>query len=52
MNVAIAASTAMRIRIMLTAKAEFSALKLKNRMKKTKFEKIAKYEALTHFLDS
>ena len=37
---------------MLVANVEFSALKLKNRMKKMKFERIAKYDALTHFLDS
>jgi len=37
---------------MLAAKVELSALRLKNMMKKMKFEKMAKYEALTHFLDS
>jgi hypothetical protein len=52
MYVAIAASTTTRTRIMLAAKVEFSALKPKNMMKKMKFERIAKYEALTHFLDS
>jgi hypothetical protein len=37
---------------MLAARVEFSALKLKNMMKKMKFERIANYEALTHFRDS
>jgi len=52
MNVVIMASIAKSRRIMLVPEVEFSALKLKNTTKKARLTKIAKYETVTHLLDS